>query len=415
MDAHELSTTASNNISDQGECGAVCFSSVVWSRTYSVIAEGFYYVVQYLLLSSAPPKSLSPTLTKLYLSNNNITLSPSSPLPSLLSAALSHPNSQLYFLSLISNEGLHLDFLRLCTPATLRVLQIDTCALSDYRSLLGFLSRKDGGGRLEQLRANGNYFGTRGVRRLAKLVADGRNTSLLRFELSANSVANSRVASQDNLQGMTSLDNSNNNNRQQDDSSSEDDGENPLELDNGVDVSSVFMIPGLAKALGRNAVLREMTQLSALKMLPYARLLLNAQPPPEPSSPQLMDSIYKTNSSGGSSACDTVTMSTEQLKDMAITSPSNSGESFPWLKLPMEIRLAVLSQLGQLLDADRASKMVDVIQTRLPAQYRTRRILSAGQWQHLLAFAGDKATLRKHLEQQQTLRAVQCEQWEAHS
>lgn len=387
---------------------------------------GFFCVVQYLLLSSKPPKSLPSTLQRLFLSNNKILLAPQGPLPSLLAAALSHPDSNLEFLSLISNENISLDFLRSCTPTSLRALQIDTCHLRDYRPLADFLSHKEGGGRLEQLRANGNYLGTKGVRRLARLVAEGRNTSLTRFELSANSVTNSRVPSDDegdgdrgrreHRLGLSAASESS--------SSSSSEGEDPLELDDGVDASSVFMIPGLTKALSRNSVLKEMTQRSCLGFIPYVRVLMLASPKSGPAATEqeFMRSI------GDSTASSTrhsgaLTMSTEALQrdhEQHSYKPLPGGSHrrhpttpFPWLQLPMEVRLVVLRHLGQLIEARQVIGLAAIIETRLPKKYKSDRILTQEQFVKLVDFAADRSTLLWNLDRIHTLRAATCERWDA--
>lgn len=395
---------ASNGITDQG----VLYLMKANTSTrilihFFLFQSGLLYIVQYLLLSSGPPKSLPSTLKRLFLSNNNISLSPEGPLPSLLAAALSHPDSQLTFLSLISNEGIHLGFLKSCEPTSLRTLQIDTCALDDYRPLAAFIRQRNGGGRLEQLRANGNYFGTKGVRRLARLVAEGQNTSLTRFELAANSVANSRVQS-DNEGGPGV-----NSARTREDSSGSSEGEggeNPLELDDGVDASSVFMIPGLTKALGRNAVLKEMTQRSGLSLLPYVRILMLAQQPPEQTEAQIMDAIAV------SSRGDETARSTQDWQKPWTT--SKPPDAFPWAKLPSEIRVVILRHLGQLIEEQHIVGMATIIQTRLPPKYKKNRVLTTKQFVKLLDFGADRRTLLLHFDELHTLRAVGCERWEPH-
>lgn len=278
---------------------------------------------------------------------------------------------------------------------------------------MSFLKRPDGGGRLEHLRANGNFLGAKGVRRLARLVADGHNTSLVRFEMSANSAptseANSRSVSDDEGDAARQRRTQTTRASATEDvllNSSDDDegGENPLELDNGVDVASVFMIPGLVKALNRNSVLRDITQTSALRLLPYARILMIAKPAIGANEKEVMDMLVDATGIGH------LTMSTEALQlDSTMDAPI---PVFPWLSLPSEIRRLVLRHLGSVIEQSRAQSMIDVIQTRLPPKYRQDLVLSRRQFGKLLEFASDRSTLGQKLDMRYTLRAVGCERWE---
>lgn len=121
----------------------------VTAAANGVSDKGLLAIITHLLLPTAGPKSLQPTLHSLYLSGNKINLA-DKVVAALLATGLSHPSSSLHFLSLTSAPTIQLDhFLSLCYPTSLRYLLLNVCNIRHAKSLLDFLSNPDQGGRLE--------------------------------------------------------------------------------------------------------------------------------------------------------------------------------------------------------------------------------------------------------------------------
>ena len=118
---------------------------------------GFDAIIKYLLLPSAPPQSQLPTLQELILSNNDISLSGSS--PHMLSTALSHPYSSLVSLSLTSNTRISQNPTALkalfqhLEPTSLVQLQMNACqfAPEDARIIASWLCDASKCGKLAHL------------------------------------------------------------------------------------------------------------------------------------------------------------------------------------------------------------------------------------------------------------------------
>ncbi|GAA5969038.1 hypothetical protein JCM21900_006352 [Sporobolomyces salmonicolor] len=154
-----------------------------------------HLVTLHLLLPSPHP----PSLTHLYLTGNNLTLGSQSSLASLpefLGNALSSPSCALRCFSLTNNPSIGtsgvvalLSHIRLgAGPSQLSQLHLSVCGLTPdcAEPLAQWLEDPEGGGRLQVLAVNGCSLGEAGIRRIARSIISGKASSLLHLECLAN-------------------------------------------------------------------------------------------------------------------------------------------------------------------------------------------------------------------------------------
>jgi hypothetical protein len=321
-----------------------------------------YWLIKHLLLPTEPPHQLPPTLTKLFLHANEIKLSDSSPVPSLLSAALSHPASRLQVLSLTGNAGLHLSkFLAHCSPTALRELHLNTCGIWEAAALTRWLCDVHGGGRIENLMLNGNYLGPRGLNRLLDMVMKGENLRILRLELAANA-------------------------RPSEFNQTLPESEQEPEEDELMADTLTPRLEFLALHLERNAALKRRLHRSTLSLVSKSRMLLLAQPTEEDQT------------------------------------TSKSKDVFPWTKLPSEIQIYILRWYSIL---EHRTPLVDSLSYHITGLIgrKTRADgspLSSHQFLTVIKHCQDRRNILTPQFRQSTatdeklalLQGLECEQWE---
>ncbi|KAK4703330.1 hypothetical protein P7C70_g2882, partial [Phenoliferia sp. Uapishka_3] len=193
-------TLSNNGLGDDG-CRELCVglkrarshgiggSLVELNLSGNKLSDVSLHLITLHLLTSSPHP---PTLTHLYLTANNLTLSP--PLPSYLSTSLASPLSQLTCLSLTNNPNLgpslstFLPLLTLSPNSNLSQLHFSLCGLTPKEApvIAHWLKDPEGGGtRLQAFCANGNWLDERGLRLIAKSVVDGYCTGVILLEFLA--------------------------------------------------------------------------------------------------------------------------------------------------------------------------------------------------------------------------------------
>lgn len=274
---------------------------------------GLSAIIQYLLLPSAPPQRLQPVLVQLYLSANRILLSSITSTSSLLAAALSHPAASLLDLSLTNNPGLSTSWLDLCSPCSLRHLHLNACELEDAGPLASFVVDPARSERLHFLELNGNYLNDFDTKRLARIVIDGRNTSLQILELSAN--AGERPL---NTAAYSESD--------------EDEGDSRPDR--------LSWSKALNEALQDNKQLQRAVQRTALQLLPIARILVHAKEPVL-SARVIRDQVEAISDSSSLAA---------PVRCLSISqSPTPQITPFPFLRLPSELQTQIMRSLTRLM------------------------------------------------------------------
>ncbi|GAA5959856.1 hypothetical protein JCM3765_000621 [Sporobolomyces pararoseus] len=150
-----------------------------------------YLITLHLLQPSPHP----PSITHLYLTGNNLSLSLSS-LPEFLGKTLSSPSSSVRCFSLTNNPSIGtagikelLSHLKLAEgPSQLSQLHLSVCGLTPDAAepIARWLEDPNGGGRLQVLAVNGCSLSQAGIRRIARAVTSGKASSLIHFECLAN-------------------------------------------------------------------------------------------------------------------------------------------------------------------------------------------------------------------------------------
>ncbi|GAA6010682.1 hypothetical protein JCM11491_002894 [Sporobolomyces phaffii] len=150
-----------------------------------------YLITLHLLQPSPHP----PSITHLYLTGNNLSLTLSS-LPEFLGKTLSSPSSSVRCFSLTNNPsigtaGLVALLPHLCLSdgaSQLSQLHLSVCGLTPDAAepLAQWLEDPLGGGRLQVLAVNGCSIGAAGIRRIARAVISGKASSLIHLECLAN-------------------------------------------------------------------------------------------------------------------------------------------------------------------------------------------------------------------------------------
>lgn len=146
------------------------------------------------LLQSSPHP---PSITHLYMTGNNLSLSLSS-LPEFVGKTLSSPSSSVRCFSLTNNPSIGtagitslLKHLRLGEgPSQLSQLHLSVCGLTpdSAEPIAKWLEDANGGGRLQVLAVNGCSISQAGVRRIARAVTSGKASSLIHLECLANDI-----------------------------------------------------------------------------------------------------------------------------------------------------------------------------------------------------------------------------------
>lgn len=261
-----------------------------------------------LLLPSPHPT----TITHLYLAGNDISLS-SAELATFLGTTLSSRQCKLECLNVTSNPfasddaAQHfptlLSNLRLGDHSSLSQLHFSLCQLTPdlVEPLTKWLEDPEGGGRrMQVLGMNGNHLSEVGVRRIRKTVIEGKCSGMLQIE----TLANSAVASEFDPLLSTWKE-------------QEEEG-GPIDLNKEKEV--------FEEAKRRNKVVLQDTRDAALSLLGPARILFCANPRTPKTDVEL------------------VRRTVENLKVGGLISPTTppNPPSFPFLRLPVEIRVNIL-------------------------------------------------------------------------
>ncbi|GAA6059286.1 hypothetical protein JCM10212_006679 [Sporobolomyces blumeae] len=265
---------------------------------------GFYLIALHLLQSSPHP----PSITHLYLTANNLSFRLSG-LAEFLGKSLSSSTSSVRCLSLTNNPSIGtagvvalLPHLRLGTgPSQLSQLHLSVCGLTPdcAEPLARWLEDPEGGSRLQVLAVNGCNLGEAGLRRIARAVTSGKASSLIHLEFLAN-----EDAEPDRWVDVVGA----------------------LEAQESDEDKDRWKLK-LEAAKERNKQVYKETRLAALSLVAPARVLFGGGArEPTFDAADVMDTV-------------------ENMRDpdnISHETPGAPTSSFPFLRLPIEIRVHVL-------------------------------------------------------------------------
>ncbi|GAA5878957.1 hypothetical protein JCM16303_007243 [Sporobolomyces ruberrimus] len=317
-----------------------------------------YLVTLHLLQPSPHP----PSITHLYLTANNLSLSLES-LPEFLGKTLSSPTSSVRCLSLTNNPSIGtaglkalLPHLKLADgPSQLSQLHLSVCGLTPDAAepLARWLEDPMGGGRLQVLAVNGCDLSQAGIRRIALAVTSGKASSLIHFEGLANVEADP-----EQWQDITSA----------------------LESRLGEDEPTTWK-ERLEAAKERNKQVYKETRLSALSLVSTARVLFGGNP--HEAQIDIAEILEGVDASRPSD-----------------TSSTNSfpPRPFPFLRLPIEIQVHIL-RCRPLLNPSRLAHLYPSLDPSAPLptglEPNTRSSpLTESQFLRILSHCANRSTLK---------------------
>lgn len=312
------------------------------------------------LRSLLTPSPHPTSLTHLYLTNNDISLSSDS-LGPFLALALSSPASSLGCLSLTNNPSIGttglaslLSSLALVPHTALTQLHFSLCGLTpDAAPLIArWLSDPAGGGsRLQAFCANGNFLSSAGLRAIARPVIDGRCSGLMLLELLAN------------------------------EDGDEDEWRDALKEMQAGEVAEQVETwrADLVKATERNKRVLQQTRAAALSLLAIARVLFAGNPH------ELDDDVDHLG---------------EGVEALATISPGRPPppprDTFPFKRLPIEIQVHVLRALQP--PSHDAAFYPPLSGAATHPAGTSLSPLTEQQFLRLLAYAADRHTLATEIQ-----------------
>ncbi|GAA5915647.1 uncharacterized protein JCM6883_000704 [Sporobolomyces salmoneus] len=320
-----------------------------------------YLVTLHLLQPSPHP----PSITHLYLTGNNLSLSLSS-LPEFLGKTLSSPSSSVQCFSLTNNPSIGtagltalLPHLKLAEgPSQLSQLHLSVCGLTPDAAepLARWLEDPNGGGRLQVLAVNGCTLSQAGVRRIARAVTSGKASSLIHFEYHANDEGESE-------EWREVID--------------------ALEAEETEEDRTGWK-EKLEAAKERNKQVYKETRLTALSLVSAARVLF------------------------GGNACEAQIDVSEILEEVDSSRPGStvtgsrsfsSPQPFPFLRLPIELQVHVLRCLP-LLRPSRLAHLYPSLDSACPIEVDPSTLsspLTEAQFLRILSHCANRSTLKTEI------------------